>query len=136
MEVEDLLVVMPAMSVRLKRLPDAVPFLRFLFEDVPLAETAESLAHKQMPADRAKDGFTRAREFVATVEPYDLEQLSAGLIAIGESVTLNGKAGPFLGQMRKAITGQDVSPPLFESMLALGRERALARLDEILALYA
>ena len=63
------------------------------------------------------------------VQPYNLEQLSAGLIVIGESTTLNGKAGPFLGQMRKAITGQDVSPPLFESMVALGRERTLARLE-------
>jgi hypothetical protein len=37
--------------------------------------------------------------------------------------------------MRLAITGQQVSPPLFESMLALGRQRTLTRLDEILALY-
>ena len=58
-----------------------------------------------------------------------------GLIRIGESITLNGKAGPFLGQMRRAVTGQKVSPPLFESMLALGRERTLARLDEVVALF-
>lgn len=133
---EALLVVMPPMSMRLKRLPDAVPFLRFLFDDVPLEETAESLAHKQMPYENAKEGFTRARDFVRDIEPYDLEQISEGIIGIGESVTLNGKAGPFLGQMRKAVTGQKVSPPLFESMLALGRERTLARLDEVVALFA
>ena len=50
---EALLIVMPAMSVRLKRLPDALPFLRFLGEDVPLQETAESLSHKQMPAEQS-----------------------------------------------------------------------------------
>lgn len=130
-----LLVVMPAMRVRLKRLPEAVPFLRFLFDDVPLEETAESLTHKNLPYDRAKQAFTRARAFVRDVEPYDLDTISAGLVAIGESVTLNGKAGPFLGQMRKAVTGQDVSPPLFESMLALGRERTLNRLAEVVALF-
>ncbi|MDX1415467.1 MAG: glutamate--tRNA ligase, partial [Candidatus Promineifilaceae bacterium] len=37
---EALLLVMPAMSVRMKRLPDAIPFLRFLFDDIPLQETA------------------------------------------------------------------------------------------------
>ena len=126
---------MPAMSVRLKRLPEAIPFLRFLFDDVPLQVTAESLTHKQMPYEKAKEGFTRARDFVRDVEPYDLEQISQGMIAIGESVTLNGKAGPFLGTMRLAVTGQQVSPPLFESMLALGRERTLARLNEILDLF-
>jgi glutamyl-tRNA synthetase len=37
--------------------------------------------------------------------------------------------------MRLAVTGQQVSPPLFESMLALGRERTLARLAEVIALF-
>jgi glutamyl-tRNA synthetase len=88
-----------------------------------------------MPYANAKEGFTRARDFVRDSEPYDLDTISAGMIEIGESVTLNGKAGPFLGQMRLAVTGQKVSPPLFESMLALGRERTLARLNEIVALF-
>jgi glutamyl-tRNA synthetase len=132
---EALLIVMPSMSVRMKRLPDAVPFLTFLFEEVPLDETAESLSHKQMPAEQAALGFQLARDFVRDVQPYDLESISSGIIAIGESVTLNGKAGPFLGKMRQAVTGQKVSPPLFESMFALGRERTLARLNEIVALF-
>jgi glutamyl-tRNA synthetase len=132
---EALLLVMPAMSVRLKRLPEAIPFLRFLFDDVPMEIKVESLTHKNMPTTQAKEGFTRARDFVRDVEPYDLEQISQGIIAIGESVTLNGKAGPFLGSMRLAVTGQQVSPPLFESMLALGRERTLTRLNEVLDLF-
>ncbi len=132
---EALLIVMPTMSVRMKRLPDAVPFLRFLFEDVPLNETVESLVHKQMPAEQAQKGYHLARDTVRDVPSYDLESISQRMIEIGESVTLNGKAGPFLGKMRQAMTGQKVSPPLFESMLALGRERSLTRLDEIAALF-
>jgi glutamyl-tRNA synthetase len=54
---------------------------------------------------------------------------------IGEGASENGKAGPFLGQLRYAITAQQVSPPLFESIVALGRARTLARLDEVLALF-
>jgi glutamyl-tRNA synthetase len=132
---EALLAVMPSMQTRMKRLPDAVPFLRFLFEDVPLEETAASLTHKKMPAEEAEKGFRLARDFVRDVQPYTLEKISKGIIEIGESVTLNGKAGPFLGKMRLAMTGQKVSPPLFESMFALGRERSLARLNEIVALF-
>ena len=79
-------------------------------------------------------GFTAARALVdGLASPLDVDLLSAGLMTIGESVTDNGRAGPFLGQARRAITGQAVSPPLFESMAAMGRERCLARLDEIIA---
>ena len=131
-----LLAVMPPMGVRLKRLTDAIEFLRFLFDDdTPMAETAESLTHKHLPLGAAQQGFAQARELVKTAETYNLDTLSQGLRQIGESVTANGKAGPFLGTMRLAMTGQKVSPPLFESMLALGRARSLVRLDAIMALY-
>ena len=64
---------------------------------------------------------------------YDLQSLSDGLTAIGEAHTLNAKAGPFLGRLRLAMTGKPVSPPVFESMLAMGRPRALRRLEKLVA---
>jgi glutamyl-tRNA synthetase len=130
-----LLVVMPAMSKRMRLPTDAIEFLRFLFDDAPLSLTVDHLTHKQLPRAAAQAGFQQARELVQTINPYDLDNLSSNLMEIGESVTTSGKAGPFLGTLRLGITGQKVSPPLFESMLALGRARTLARLDEILALY-
>jgi glutamyl-tRNA synthetase len=133
--VEALLVVMPPMRVRLKRFPDAIPFLRFLSEEMPLPEGAEALTHKKLPLPAAKAAFTEAREMIATIEPFTLETISQQLFAIGEKHTDNGKAGPFLGQMRFAVTGQKVSPPLFESVLALGRDRVVQRLDQILSLF-
>lgn len=133
--VEALLLVMPAMKVRLKRFPDAIPFLRFLFEEGALDETAVSLSHKKMPPESAHKAYQAARDFVATTDSYDLDTISAAMLKIGEAHTDNGKAGPFLGSMRKAVTGQKVSPPLYESMLALGRERVLQRLDDVLALF-
>ncbi|MCP5094669.1 MAG: glutamate--tRNA ligase [Chloroflexi bacterium] len=134
--VEALLLVMPAMKVRLKRFPEAVEFLRFLFEEAPLAETAVSLTHKQLPAEAAQKAYQAARDFVTTTEVYDVETIGAAMAKIGESHTLNQKAGPFLGKLRMGMTGQKVSPPLYESMVALGRERTLARLDAILGLFA
>lgn len=134
-DLDALLVVMPAMRVRLKRLSEAVDFLRFLYEDAPLALTAEQLTHKHLPLEAAQDAFRQTRDLVAAIEPFAVEPLGAALIALGERVTTNGKAGPFLGTLRLAITGQKVSPPVFECMIALGRERTLARLDELLALF-
>jgi glutamyl-tRNA synthetase len=134
---EALLAVMPAMRVRMKKLTDAEEFLRFLWdEEGPAALTAERLSSPKLPPDAALRGLQQARAFLAEAQPWTAETLSAGLYAIGEGVTANGKAGPFLGAMRLAVTGQDVSPPLFESILALGRERTLERLDNAIKIMS
>jgi len=39
-------------------------------------------------------------------------------------------AGQVFGILRVAVTGQKVSPPLFESMEVIGREKSLARLKQ------
>ena len=38
-------------------------------------------------------------------------------------------AGQVFGILRVAVTGQKVSPPLFESMEIIGREKVLARIQ-------
>jgi glutamyl-tRNA synthetase len=133
--VEALLAVAPSMRVRLKRLTEAAEFLRFLFaDDEPLALTVADLTHNQLPLAAAVQGYTLVRDFVRDTAVYDLETASAAITKIGESVTTTGKAGPFLGKLRLAMTGQQVSPPVFESMLALGRARTVTRLDEVVEL--
>ena len=39
-------------------------------------------------------------------------------------------AGQVFGILRVAVTGQKVSPPLFESMEIIGREKCLERLKQ------
>jgi glutamyl-tRNA synthetase len=134
---EALLAVAPALKVRLKKLTDAEGFLRFLWDDENggfAAPAADRLVSAKLPADAARRGLQAARDLIAAAQPLDVAALSAGLTPIGESVTTNGKAGPFLGMLRLAITGQDVSPPVYESIVALGRDRALARLDAVIAM--
>jgi len=43
-------------------------------------------------------------------------------------------AGQVFGIMRMAITGQKISPPLFESMEIIGKEKVVARLHHALEL--
>lgn len=133
-DIDALTYLTPSLSVRLKRLSDAVPLLRFLYVEEPLSATVDDLTDNKLDLEAAQEAFGLAREFVATVESYDLETIGSGLRLIGEHNTSNGKAGPFLGRMRLAVTNQKVSPPLFEAMLAMGRQRVLARLDEAQAI--
>ena len=133
-DVEKLVYLTPALSVRLKRLTDAVPALRFLYVNEPLELEVGDLTDKKLELSSARQAFAEAEAFVSSVEPYDIDQVSQGLAQIGERHTTNGKAGPFLGRMRLAVTGQKVSPPLYESMLAMGRDRVLGRLSEALVI--
>jgi glutamyl-tRNA synthetase len=132
---EALLAVAPSLRVRLKKLTDAADFLKFLWEDGGSAAlTADRLAHNKLPGDAASVALDEARAYLSLVAQFDVETISAGLTSIGEQHTTNGKAGPFLGVLRLAVTQQDVSPPVFESIVALGRDRALSRLDTAIEL--
>ncbi|CAN5570830.1 hypothetical protein BH23CHL10_BH23CHL10_05320 [soil metagenome] len=42
---------------------------------------------------------------------------------------IGAKAGDFFSPIRVAVTGRTISPPLFDSLELLGRERSLARLE-------
>ena len=46
------------------------------------------------------------------------------------AVELGVKVGQLFSVVRVAVTGQRVSPPLFESMEIIGREKSLERLQE------
>jgi glutamyl-tRNA synthetase len=58
--------------------------------------------------------------------PWDADTLKAALEMVGESVGL--KLGKAQAPVRVATTGRTVGPPLFESLVVLGRERTLERL--------
>ena len=58
---------------------------------------------------------------------YAISRLSAG-------DTLLVRGGTYLeSEVRIAVSGTKVSPPLFESMELLGRERSLARLRDAMS---
>ena len=46
------------------------------------------------------------------------------------------KAGDLFMAIRVAVTGRTATPPLFDTLVALGRERTLARIDRAIAILA
>jgi glutamyl-tRNA synthetase len=58
---------------------------------------------------------------------FEADELEPPVRALAEA---NGwKAGDLFMAIRVAVTGRTATPPLFDSLVALGRERALERLD-------
>jgi glutamyl-tRNA synthetase len=116
--------VAPLAQERMIVLSDAVGLLGFLFvEDV---EVEEAAAAKHLRPDDAAvvDAATAAlRELPEWSTPAIEEALKASLVD-----GLGLKPRQAFGPVRVAVSGRTVSPPLYESMELLGRERTLRRL--------
>ena len=113
---------------RARKLADLVPQLRpFLTERVERdpAAVAKHLAGPELPAHLAA-----WRQRMEQVEPYDAPTLESALRAVAEERGV--KPGLLIHATRVAVTGQAVSPGLFEVLELVGRDRVLARLGEVL----
>lgn len=126
---EDLLRrIAPIIQERIVTLDDAIDMAGFFFRPAPRPPAAE-LLQKGMTAAQSVVALEQARSALAAVsqaEFGDHAALEAPLRALVERLGL--KAGQVFGLLRVAVTGQRVSPPLFETMVIVGREQTLARL--------
>jgi len=79
-------------------------------------------------AMKSSEAATVLDDAIAAYEdvPWDADSLKAELERIGEGVGM--KLGKAQAPVRVAVTGRTVGPPLFESLVVLGRERTLERL--------
>jgi glutamyl-tRNA synthetase len=122
--------IVPLVKERMKRLTEITEFTDFFFVS-KLAYVEKDLVPKGMD----KASAARALEAVlAQVQPlpqFDAPSLEAVLRPLAE--TLGLKTGQLFGAVRTAVTGKTVTPPLFETMAVLGRERSLERLRGALA---
>ena len=87
------------------------------------------LVPKRWDGVTARAGLAAASRAIHGVgaKGFTVERLEASLRAVAEA---NGwKGGDLFMAIRVALTGRTATPPLFESMVALGRERTLERLD-------
>lgn len=116
----------PLVSERIKRMDEIVPMVRFLFEGDAI-EIDPAAATKALATATAGDLLRTVRSTLADVPTFEHEVIEAALRALPES--LGVKPRVLFQAVRVAVTGTTVSPPLFESLALLGRERTLARLD-------
>jgi glutamyl-tRNA synthetase len=112
--------VAPLLVERMKRLTEAPPMIRFLFEDV----TPDDKAAKVLAGQG--DYLCEVVEVVEGLDEWTTSALEAALRALAERRELKFKKA--FQPIRAAVTGTLVSPPLFESMEILGRERTVERL--------
>jgi glutamyl-tRNA synthetase len=107
-------------------LAEVWPLIQFLFEP----PVDDPKAWKKVMKPEVAEPLAAAREALAAAEPFEPEAIEAALAPVLERFEL--KPGRLYQPIRVAITGSSVSPGIFESLAALGREESLVRIDAAL----
>jgi glutamyl-tRNA synthetase len=112
---------------RLKTLGEAAEVVSFFFVDELHYDTA-MLVQKGMDAGRTLVGLVRARDLFNSLEEWKHEMMEPPMREL--AAELGMKPGQLFGAIRVAISGRTATPPLFETMEVLGRERSMARIEK------
>ncbi|HEY0752588.1 MAG TPA: glutamate--tRNA ligase [Ktedonobacteraceae bacterium] len=117
---------------RLRTLGEAAHAVSFFYSEAWSYEMP--LAQKNMDEASTKNALLRTRALLQSVPTWEHSALEEQMRALMEE--LNLKAGQLFGAVRVAVSGRKATPPLFQMIEVLGRERTLARLDRALASLA
>jgi glutamyl-tRNA synthetase len=130
---EELRALLPVIQERLPTLGAVGDLVGFLWVD-DVAVEAATLVPKRWDPPTTRDGLTAARRTIeeAGEVSFEADELEPPLRALAEE--RGWKAGDLFMAIRVAVTGRTATPPLFDTLVALGRERVLARLDRALEL--
>ena len=124
---EELSELIPLVRDRIRLLTDATPFVDWLFKQAAdLQYDAQLLVDKKLTSAQTLQLLAAGSAMINEASEFSTKALETAFRAKSEELGI--KVGPFLTAFRVAITGKTISPPLFESMMALGKVETLARL--------
>jgi glutamyl-tRNA synthetase len=87
----------------------------------------EAAVQKNLKKDpRIKDSITELADMFEKLPAFDLESTEHAVRDLSEKLGI--KAGLIINGVRTAVTGQAAGPGLFELLIAVGRERVIARI--------
>jgi glutamyl-tRNA synthetase len=119
--------VAPLIQERMKVLTEAPDQVRFLFvSDVAYDDAAWK---KVLAKPEARVSLEGALSRLSDLGEWESESVEGALREMLAELGLNASKG--LQPVRVAITGSRISPPLFESLAALGKEESLRRLRDV-----
>lgn len=116
---------LPIIQERIARLNEVTAMLKFLFVDKVSFDDEATVKIAEEPSQHV---IKKSLEVLADLQDWKHETIEATLrAALIEALGLKPRIA--FGPVRIAVTGSHISPPLFESMELLGKERSIARLE-------
>ncbi len=122
-----LLRIVPLIRERTKLLSDAAELTEFFFR-TDLDFDPHRLIQKGMDRQAALSALTACQTEMSSAQAFEHEPLEQALRSAATELELSPRQ--FFGTLRVAATGKDATPPLFETMEVLGRERVLDRIQQ------
>jgi glutamyl-tRNA synthetase len=111
---------------KMQTLADFWPLAGFLVE----RREIDPQAWDRVMRDGGPERLRAARDALEAAEPFDTETIERALRGVVERLDVKPKE--VFQPVRVAISGTTVSPGIFESVAALGRDETLARIDAAL----
>jgi glutamyl-tRNA synthetase len=115
----------PILQERIHTLDDAIAMAGFFFKD-DISPTYQNIIPKRTTPTEALKVATRAHEILQPIPEFRPVIIEQPLRELADELGL--KVGQVFGVLRGAVTGQQVSPPLLESMEIIGREKVMQRI--------
>ena len=123
---DDMLIkIVPLIRERLVTLDDCLSFGGFFFKEDATPNPDELIA-KGLDAKQSAEVARKSHEILSGVSDFNHATTEPPMRAYVEQSGLS--PNQVFGIIRVAVTGQKVSPPLFESMEIIGKEKSLERL--------
>ncbi len=128
---DKLLKIVPLIRERLVTLDDCIAFAGWFFEET-VSPAPENLVAKGLTPAESASLARKIYDILAALPEITHATAEPRLRELVESLGLN--ANQVFGILRVAVTGQTVSPPLFESMELLDRQTILDRVQNAVEL--
>jgi glutamyl-tRNA synthetase len=119
--------IIPIIRERLVTLDDSTFFAGFFFKE-DVSPGLEDLIGKNLSALDSLKVLSRSLEILSSLDAITPDLAEIPMRALVDELGL--KAGQVFGILRGAVTGQSVSPPLFESMEIIGKDKVIKRIKK------
>lgn len=117
--------ILPSVQERIESMVDIAAQVMFLLDE-PYEVNSEEW--NSVNSEEAQEYLFELRNELISLEDFTLLNIEETMRSLLKKLDLKPKVG--FQATRVAITGTKISPPLFESIYALGRETSIARLAE------
>ena len=117
--------ILPSVQERVETMNDLQAQILFLLDEPFLINQEE---WDTVNSEEAQKYLNNIRKKFIDLEDFNLENIESLMRTALEELEIKTKVG--FQSTRVAITGTKISPPLFESIFALGKETCIARLTE------